>query len=594
MSYLKKTLRSIITAVLLILLTIILYSCGGKVPETAWIARNAQNETLPLVLQEDPNYCVAATICSHLEYWHESNPYTQAQIFWLADVDNNQQVSFVEAHNYFDNWTNRYYWAIEYNTAQYQEWIATCTLVDPGTPPIISVGQAGGYHFVSVVAVIWTDDPNTPTAFIVEDPSGRGEYGSQIGIPGSFWRVEAPAFLEWISAFVVGDSVLHLGMADESSRGFWPASYLPEPDWGDNNREVVANALYRTYPPGMGDRIEDELPYDDGGGCNGCPLPEIDTTEQHIYNLAMAYIAQNDTMLLSFIYEYCSGATGWYFGEIRDVLFPGGGSSKTAVQGADNLPPDDPVVTGQPGYLVVPIITGGYEVGSVLIFDGPDHHYGGCAFYPYLELLAKRVNNEASKISLIEYGLKAALLWKVDPEQLISRMPAKNIVSASLPGLEGCDVEYFFEWGPEPNVPFFHYARVTYPDASVKIFDIFNVEYVCGDDGYLHRKDRNQYEDSGSARAGGSSVPRDFVLKQNYPNPFNAATTIEYSLAAAGPVKLEVYDVLGQQVQILIDGYKSAGQHRVEFDCGSLASGMYFYRLTTDGGTETRKMMLMK
>jgi len=99
--------------------------------------------------------------------------------------------------------------------------------------------------------------------------------------------------------------------------------------------------------------------------------------------------------------------------------------------------------------------------------------------------------------------------------------------------------------------------------------------------------------------ASGSAIPSGFRLDQNYPNPFNPQTTIRFELTAAGAVRLAVYDVLGRMVAKLLDSDLSAGTHEVVFDgrggdSASLASGVYFYRLTTEEGVLTRKMMLMK
>ena len=92
----------------------------------------------------------------------------------------------------------------------------------------------------------------------------------------------------------------------------------------------------------------------------------------------------------------------------------------------------------------------------------------------------------------------------------------------------------------------------------------------------------------------GGSIPVAFELAQNYPNPFNPTTMIKYSLPTASHVKLEVFNVLGQRVMILEDGQKQAGGHSTEFEASGYPSGIYFYRLTYDGGVATRKMVLLK
>ncbi len=89
-------------------------------------------------------------------------------------------------------------------------------------------------------------------------------------------------------------------------------------------------------------------------------------------------------------------------------------------------------------------------------------------------------------------------------------------------------------------------------------------------------------------------LPAKFELVQNYPNPFNPTTTIEFSLPKAGQVSLKVYNVLGQEAAVLVDEPKSAGNYSIEFNAGNLPSGVYFYKLTHQNGSETRKMMLIK
>lgn len=88
--------------------------------------------------------------------------------------------------------------------------------------------------------------------------------------------------------------------------------------------------------------------------------------------------------------------------------------------------------------------------------------------------------------------------------------------------------------------------------------------------------------------------PLAFSLSQNYPNPFNPATTIEFSLRKDAKVKLEVFDLLGRHVATLVDGQQHAGQHSVEFNASSLASGFYVYRLSSPELTVAKKMMILK
>ena len=93
---------------------------------------------------------------------------------------------------------------------------------------------------------------------------------------------------------------------------------------------------------------------------------------------------------------------------------------------------------------------------------------------------------------------------------------------------------------------------------------------------------------------GAASVPARFALKQNYPNPFNPVTTIRYELSKSGRVKLSVFDLLGRETAVLVDGIMPAGSHTALFAGRNLASGVYFYRLDAEGKVAVRKMMLMK
>jgi hypothetical protein len=83
-------------------------------------------------------------------------------------------------------------------------------------------------------------------------------------------------------------------------------------------------------------------------------------------------------------------------------------------------------------------------------------------------------------------------------------------------------------------------------------------------------------------------------LLSNYPNPFNSSTTIECGLPEAGPVTIEIYDLLGRRVEIMVDDEKEAGHHRVVWDAGDRSSGIYFYKITSGEFSDTRRMVLLK
>jgi hypothetical protein len=92
----------------------------------------------------------------------------------------------------------------------------------------------------------------------------------------------------------------------------------------------------------------------------------------------------------------------------------------------------------------------------------------------------------------------------------------------------------------------------------------------------------------------GSGAVTAYSLDQNYPNPFNGSTRFRFALPAAGPARLEVFDVLGRSVATLVDGPVEAGTHTASFEAGTFASGVYFARLTAGGISFTRSLVLMK
>ncbi|MCH8524966.1 MAG: T9SS type A sorting domain-containing protein, partial [Balneolales bacterium] len=91
-----------------------------------------------------------------------------------------------------------------------------------------------------------------------------------------------------------------------------------------------------------------------------------------------------------------------------------------------------------------------------------------------------------------------------------------------------------------------------------------------------------------------ADLPTDFELTQNFPNPFNPTTTIRYALPKETMVRIDVYSVLGQRVTTLVNESRAAGWHSVRVDGTSLSSGVYVYRISAGGFTETRKMILVK
>jgi len=106
-----------------------------------------------------------------------------------------------------------------------------------------------------------------------------------------------------------------------------------------------------------------------------------------------------------------------------------------------------------------------------------------------------------------------------------------------------------------------------------------------------------EYPEFGSALAYSNpadQLPTVYDLAQNYPNPFNPKTQISFALPHSGKVKLVIFNVLGQEVETLVDQEMEAGNHTVPWEASKYSSGVYFYRLDAEKYTKTLKMMLLK
>jgi hypothetical protein len=91
-----------------------------------------------------------------------------------------------------------------------------------------------------------------------------------------------------------------------------------------------------------------------------------------------------------------------------------------------------------------------------------------------------------------------------------------------------------------------------------------------------------------------SSIPAEFTLSTNFPNPFNPTTTITFKLPENARVRVSVFNTLGQEIKVLVDGPKSAGSHEVVFDASEFESGIYFCVMTAGTFSSVRKMVLIK
>ena len=163
----------------------------------------------------------------------------------------------------------------------------------------------------------------------------------------------------------------------------------------------------------------------------------------------------------------------------------------------------------------------------------------------------------------------------------------------------GFDIERS-EINPNSEIPNPQFSKIGFVQGngnsnSPKDYSLIDQDVVAGN--YFYRLKQidtdGQFEYSKIINVDLDS-PAKFELSQNFPNPFNPTTTISFTLPQSGDVTLKVYNAIGEQVAELINGFKEAGVHTINFDGSELRSGVYFYRLKSEQKVENRKMILLK
>jgi len=122
-------------------------------------------------------------------------------------------------------------------------------------------------------------------------------------------------------------------------------------------------------------------------------------------------------------------------------------------------------------------------------------------------------------------------------------------------------------------------------------FNDANTGWICGTGGAILKT-----TDGGGVfvKTVSSEIPETFRLYQNYPNPFNPTTNIKYRILNSGFVTLKIFDILGKEIQTLVNEKQAPGMYEVLFDGSNLPSGVYFYRLKTDNFIEAKKLIILK
>ena len=173
--------------------------------------------------------------------------------------------------------------------------------------------------------------------------------------------------------------------------------------------------------------------------------------------------------------------------------------------------------------------------------------------------------------------------------KLIRQLSVKDTLGARYDSFLFDNADTLWEHGRQPGAYLFNDDWEQPPSGSVSLsVDLSgvtlleSVAYVLGDTAVT------------AVLQAPTSVPQKFSLSQNYPNPFNPSTEIKVALDRPGSMSLDIYNVLGQLVKVVAEGYRPAGEYTFDVSMNSFASGAYFYTLREGTEEITRKMLLLK
>jgi hypothetical protein len=179
-------------------------------------------------------------------------------------------------------------------------------------------------------------------------------------------------------------------------------------------------------------------------------------------------------------------------------------------------------------------------------------------------------NGTAEGLQIEVHGLMerlALLLPPVGENEVVIVGDSTNLT------LEIMRAGYVYIWVEEDRSFGIHNPRFTYELLVAAIEEMGGVVNVPDADGNL---------------------PTEYSLAQNYPNPFNPSTTIEYSLPEQADITIKIYDVLGNELEVLFSGNKSPGTHSLNWNASNYASGIYFYKMNAGSFNQVKKMLLVK
>ncbi len=125
-------------------------------------------------------------------------------------------------------------------------------------------------------------------------------------------------------------------------------------------------------------------------------------------------------------------------------------------------------------------------------------------------------------------------------------------------------------------------------------YEVTGIQYFRDENFKILTRNENDIKNLTDVSGSDDVIPAEYSLKQNRPNPFNSKTIIEFTLPDAGDVSLAIYNLIGEEVAILINDNMPAGTHTATWNASNVSSGIYFYRLTSDNFVSTKKMLFLK
>ena len=255
----------------------------------------------------------------------------------------------------------------------------------------------------------------------------------------------------------------------------------------------------------------------------------------------------------------------------------------TIVLAQDNLPGIDvnPIsFTNDYGYILA-AQANRKDIFTPIGFGKTDFHHANAQYIkesepPKTEIISFKVSTS---------GLNAELFWETVTE-------VNNA---------GFEIERLQDLNPKSVIRDEHWSKIGFVNGKGTTTEPQNYTFIDADllsGKYIYRLKQIDLTDSSfqySSEIQAEISPLiEFVVDQNYPNPFNPATIIKFHIPKSGKVSLRVYDTVGNTVATLLDDYRDKGSYEIKFDASALASGIYFYRFSTNQFVDVKKMVLLK